>query len=82
MFCSSNKLMTVEIVHKNDFKIMTSSNNLVYIYLTTGFNTIILCSVHSIQFVKYVFSAEIWSMKILTRIMKYKSRVIKLNPDD
>ena len=49
-------------------------------YLFAGFNTIILCSVHSIWFVKYLFSAKIWFVKSSTRIMKCKSQVIKLNP--
>ena len=29
---------------------------------------------------KYVFSVKIWFFKTLTRILKYESRVIKLNP--
>ena len=37
----------------------------------------ILCSLHSIRFVKYVFTAKI----NLTRIVKYESRVVKSNPD-
>ena len=49
-------------------------------YLFAGFKTIILCSVHSIWFVKYVFSAKIWFVKTLTRIVKYESRVVKSNP--
>ena len=45
--------------------------------LTLKRDTIILFTVHSIRFVKYVFSAKIWFMKTSTRIMKYESRVIK-----
>ena len=40
-----------------------------------------MCSVHSIQFVKLTFPAKIWFVKTSTRIMKYKSRVLKSNPD-
>ena len=40
-----------------------------------------MCSVHSIQFVKLAFPAKIWFVKTSTRIVKYKSRVLKLNPD-
>ena len=49
--------MMLEIVDKNVFKIMTLSNN-----LFVGFKTIILCSVHSMQFVKMYF-AKIWFVK-------------------
>ena len=38
---------------------------------------IILYSVHSISFVKYVFSPMIRFMKTSTRIMKYESQVVK-----
>ena len=48
-------------------------------YLFEGFKTVILFPIQSIRFVKYAFSAEIWSMKAATRIMKYKTRVIKWN---
>ena len=34
---------------------------------------IIPCSVHSILYVKYVFSAKIWFMKTLSRILKFGS---------
>ena len=49
--------------------------------LFEGFMPIILCSPHSVWFIKYVFSAEIWVLKITTRITKYKSQVVKLNTD-
>ena len=42
--------------------------------------TIIVCSVHSIRFVKYVSFAEILFVKTSTRIVKYKLRVLKSNP--
>ena len=44
-------------------------------YLFTGFKIIILCSVHSLWFVRYVFSAKIWFVKTWTRIVKCESRV-------
>ena len=47
-------------------------------YLFAGFKTIIFCSVQSLWFVKYMFSAKIWLVK--TRIVKYESRVVKSNP--
>ena len=48
-------------------------------YLFTGFKIIILCSVHSLWFVRYVFSAKIWFVKTWTRIVKCESRVVKSN---
>ena len=45
-----------------------------------SFKTIIVCSVHSIRFVKYKSFAEIWFVKTSTRIVKYESRVVKSNP--
>ena len=50
-------------------------------YLFANFKTIILCSVCSIRFVKYVLSTKIWFVKTSTRILKYESRVIKSNSD-
>ena len=50
----------------------------IILYLPGAFQTIILCSVHSILFVKYVFSAKIWFMKTSTGYMKYKWRIILL----
>ena len=43
-------------------------------YLFESFKTIILCSVCSMQFVKYVLPVKIWLVKTLTRIVKYESR--------
>ena len=69
----------VEIIDKNVFNIMTLPNNLV---LVCRFKkTILLCSVHCIQFVKDVFYTKICFMKTSTRIVKYESQVIELNPD-
>ena len=45
-----------------------------------GFKTIILCCVHSIWFMKNVFSAKSWLVITCTSIMKYESRVLKSNP--
>ena len=56
---------------------MTLRNNLIL----AGFKTIILCSVHSIRFVKYEFSTEIWFVKTPKRIVKYESRVVKSNAE-
>ena len=44
------------------------------------FKTMILCSLHSKQFVKFVISAKIWFMKTSIRPVKYEPRVVKLNP--
>ena len=41
-------------------------------YFFEGFKTIIFYSVHSIRFVKYVFSVKIWFVKTSTRIVKYE----------
>ena len=50
-FCSIKKFIMLEIVDRNAFKIMTSW---IICYLFSGFETIILCSVHSFWFMKYV----------------------------
>ena len=47
-------------------------------YLFEGFKTTIVCSVHSVRF---VFSTKIWFVKTSTRIVKYKSRIIRSSPD-
>ena len=75
--CLIKKWMIVDIVDKNVFEIISLSNNLA---LTCRFTTIILCSVHSIWFLKYIFSAKIWFVKTSTRIVIYESRVVKSNP--
>ena len=49
-------------------------------YLFEGFKAIILCSVDSSWFVKYVFPAKIEFVKTSTRIVRYASRVVKSNP--
>ena len=49
-------------------------------YVLAGFKTIILCSVHSIRFVKYDFFTKIWFVKTANRIVKYGSRIVKSNP--
>ena len=49
-------------------------------YLFASFKGIVLCSVHSIWFGKYEFSAKIQFVKTLTRIVKHESRVFKSNP--
>ena len=75
-FCPIQKWMTLAVVNKNIFKVMTLPNNW---YLLERFKIIILCSIHSI-FIELVFCAEIWFVKCSTRIVKYESRVIKSNP--
>ena len=49
-------------------------------YLFAGINTIILCSPHSLWLKEYVFSAKIWFVKTLSRIVKHESGVVKSNP--
>ena len=71
-FWLTKKGMMLEIISKSDCQITC--------YLFAGLKPIFLYSVYSIWFVKYVFSAEIWFVKTLTRIVKYKSRVVKSNP--
>ena len=68
----------LEIANKKVFKIMTLLDDLVLIY---SFKTITLRPVHSIWFVKHVFSANIWFVKSSITIAKYKSKVIKSNPE-
>ena len=71
-FHSIKNCMMLEIVAKYVFKIMALQNNLL-----AGFKTILWCSVHPKWFVKYVFPAKIWFVKILTRIVNYGLRVVK-----
>ena len=49
-------------------------------YLFEGFKTVIVCSVHSVRFMKFVFCAKIWFVKTSTRIVKYESHVATSNP--
>ena len=49
-------------------------------YLFVGFETIMLCFVHSVWFTNYVFYAEIWFVKTSNSVMKNEWQVIKLNP--
>ena len=72
-FCLTKKWMMMEIMDKSDCRIIW--------YLLAGLKPIILCFVHSVWFVKYLFSAEIWFVKMPTRTVKYKSWVVKLNPE-
>ena len=69
--------MMLEIVDKNVFKVMKSPNNR---FLFAVLWPIIVCSVYSTWFEKYVSSTEIWFVKTATRIVKYESRVVKPNP--
>ena len=78
----TQKRMKLVIVDKNIFKIMTLPNNFCDLVLISSFKTIILCCVHSIWFVKYMFSAEIWFVKTLSWIMKYESQLLKSNLDN
>ena len=50
------------------------------LYLFAGFKTIFLCSVYTLWFMKYVFTAKIWFVKTSTRIVKYESGVVKSDP--
>ena len=49
-------------------------------YFFVGSKIIILSSALSVWFLKYVFLAKIWFVKLSTRIVKYESRVVKPNP--
>ena len=64
--------MLLEPVNKNVLRILTLVNNLV---LFVAFKTKVLCSVHSIWFVKHVFSAKIQFLKTSIRIVKCESRI-------
>ena len=70
-FCSRKKWMMLAIVDGNVFKVLTLSNNLVIIC--------VLLTLHDL-WKMCVFSAKIWFVKTLTRIVKYESQVIKSNP--
>ena len=48
--------------------------------LFLGLKIIILCFVHTVWFVKYVFFAKIWFVETSVRIVKYESRIVKSNP--
>ena len=78
------KCMMLVIVDKNVFKVMTLPVCYCRIiwFSFASFKTIMLCSVLSIWPVKYEFSAEIWFVTTLTRIVKYESQVAKSNPEN
>ena len=70
--CLTKRWMMMEIIDKSDCQIIWC--------LFAGLKPIILRSVHSIWFMKYICFAEIWFVKTSTGIVKHESRVIKLNP--
>ena len=76
-FCSTEKWMMLDIVVKNILKIIAVSNNLVFICRFYNHN---LVFIHYLWLVKYAFSTKKWFVKTSCRIMKYKSRVVKMNP--
>ena len=59
-FCLIKKLMMLEIINNNVFEIITLPNNLIRI---CRLKIVILCSVFSVWFVKYLFSAKMWFLK-------------------
>ena len=71
-FCLIKKWMMLEIVKKNVFRFMILPNNMVLICKIV----IILCFIHSILIMKYVFFAKIWFMKTLTRIVNINHELI------
>ena len=77
-FCLIKKWLMLEIGDKSFLKLW---HRQIIWYLFASFKDIILCSVHSIWFVKCVFSAQIRFVKTLTRIVKHESRVAKSNPE-
>ena len=70
--CLTKRWMMMEIIDKSDCQIIWC--------LFAGLKPIILRSVHTIWFMKYICFAEIWFVKTSTGIVKHESRVIKLNP--
>ena len=60
-----------KIVDKNVFKIVAMLNNLV-----------LACVLFTLYDSRVVFSAKTWFVKTSIRIVKYKSQVTKLNPDN
>ena len=59
-----------------------NSSNLSLIALETmQLLVLILCSDHSIWFVKYVFYDKIWFIKTSARMLKFESQVVKSNPE-
>ena len=88
VFSASLKIVFVQLFPDKEINNLEILDNVFIIwhcwriwYLFAGFKAIILCFVYSVPFVKYQFSAKIWFVKTSTIIMKYKSRVVKSNPD-
>ena len=73
-FCSTKKWMMLVIVDGNVFKVLTLPNNLVIICGRQ--ESCVLLTLHD-SWKMCVFSAKIWFVKTLTRIVKYESQVIK-----
>ena len=68
----------LEIVNKNVFNIMTMPNNLEHICKFYHHNLVFssFCTIHE----KICFLQKIWFLKNSTRVVKYESWVVKLNP--
>ena len=70
----------LEIVGRNVLKIWHCQLTWLTWYLFVCFETMILITVQSMWFGKYVFSANIWFVNTTNRIVKCESRVVKCNP--
>ena len=68
----------LENVSNNVSEIMTSLNNLV-LKCRFSYHNSRFYSVYMIREM-YMFFAKIWFVKTSTRLVKYKSRVVKSNP--
>ena len=73
-FCAIKKCMMLLIFDGNVFKVLTLPNNLVIICGRQ--ESCVLLTLHD-SWKMCVFSAKIWFVKTLTRIVKYESQVIK-----
>ena len=76
-FCWTKKWMMLVIVNGNVFQVLTLPNNLIIICGRPW--PCVLLTLHD-SWKMCVFSAKIWFLKTLTRIVKYESQVIKSNP--
>ena len=76
-FCSTKKWMMLAIVNGNVFKVLTLPNNLIIICRRPW--PCVLLTLHDSSKM-CLFSAKLWFLKTLTRIVKYESEVIKSNP--
>ena len=71
-FCLIKNWMMLEIVDKSVYKIMTLSNNLVFICRFQGHN-LVFCSLHMIREICFLLNHDLWKLQLDSSNTKHKS---------